>query len=332
VGFLLRRERKNTMNDTDKDITTLLGTLILAALIAFFVIWAIEGTRAEAETQPIDTECYCKAKYLNMAAYNTLPDCCREILVWPGSVTGTNCYGPLCPSESGDRTCNCHYDTGVEDCINVCHRRVAAIGIMLHTRGKNVRVIPEHSLCWNQEFPFEEVAGELFGELYLRVFENAGGFKSCGDANSALLHWEASWATLAQQNNHIQYIQGEIASCYERLDTCLNPPPTPTPTLPYNCEHTEDMIDGPGGAVWKPVSESNGRPVLLMPKSYCDTEVVEIYHGSQQVADMNQTDCEEFGRGVWRGAPRCSELPDNLVLVFDDGECRTVPDPCERYD
>jgi len=108
------------------------------------------------------------------------------------------------------------------------------------------------------------------------------------------------------------------------------PEPIPTPTNP-RCDKTEDMVDGPGGAVWKPVSESDGFPVLLMPARYCDVEQVNIYRNGKKIADMNQTDCEEFGRGVWRGAPSCRALGKDIILVFGS-ECRTVPDACKRYD
>jgi len=96
------------------------------------------------------------------------------------------------------------------------------------------------------------------------------------------------------------------------------------------------MIDGSGGQVWKPISEGNGFPVLLMPTEFCAVDNVDIYGGDVKKSDMSLKDCHEFGRGVWRGAPHCYDLPDNAMLVFEfpDGhtECRTIPDPCTRYD
>ena len=262
---------------------------------------------AQAET------CIC-----NNYSFDEAPDCCKQVIAWPGEVTGVPCYGPLCTAPD-DSTCFCNKEQHSDVCKDLCHKRAVAVGLTI-----GIRVLPEKGLCLGEDFPFPAIGELPFGELYLDVFEGSGGFRGCTQDN-ALTHWEASWSTLRQQNTQINILQNELEFCYE------SQLPPPTPELPYTCSVTEDMIDGPGGAVWKPVSESDGSPVLLMPTSYCDTDVVDIYQGNRKVADMDLRDCAEFGRGVWRGAPRCSSLPNDLTLVFGT-ECRTVPDPCNRYD
>lgn len=107
--------------------------------------------------------------------------------------------------------------------------------------------------------------------------------------------------------------------------------PEPNPVEP-ECAHTEDMIDGGGGSVWKPISESNGRPVILMPQSYCEHDM-EVWDSEGTLIETAKlSDCSENGpRGHWRLNRACGFYPDNLILRFGS-ECRTVPDPCKRYD
>jgi hypothetical protein len=111
------------------------------------------------------------------------------------------------------------------------------------------------------------------------------------------------------------------------------PAPTPTPVPPPGpeCTRTQDMVDGPGGSLWKPVSEGNGRPVVLMPRDYCQYEIMEVW-GTNLIERAPQTDCSENGpRGHWRLSKRCSQYPDDLLLRFGT-DCRTVPESCEKYD
>lgn len=295
--------------------------VILFALLTFCV--ALE---AKAET------CVCRAGPLNAQNFELSSECCRSALVWPGEVTGTNCFGPLCPMPDGwpDNLCNCLRESETEPCLNICEKRLVGAAMALRAEGEDITVIPERGLCFDQEFPFDSVGGEPFSELYLRVFEGSGGFEACNQDN-ALLHWEASWATLKQQDEQIDVLQAEIDYCYDRLDLCENPPPPPTP----ECSRIEDMVDGPGGSLWKPISESNGNPVVLMPGSYCQFVTMEMYNNSTLIERARLSNCSENGgRGHWRPGRRCEWYQDNTENLFlrFGAECRTVPDPCTRYD
>jgi hypothetical protein len=52
----------------------------------------------------------------------------------------------------------------------------------------------------------------------------------------------------------------------QKLDECLA---ALFPPAPPQGECDGSFIDGQGGALWKPISESTGKPVFLLPSSYC---------------------------------------------------------------
>ena len=94
------------------------------------------------------------------------------------------------------------------------------------------------------------------------------------------------------------------------------------------------------GELWKPRSESNGNPVILMPIRYVDA-TIKVYgsDSNQEVADVQrETCCPNGNRKHWFLDTSCDTLqavrPLQVYFNMPDGsvECRTVPDPCTRYE
>lgn len=194
--------------------------------------------------------------------------------------------------------------------------------------------LPTEGLCFGSEFPFEVVGDEPFNELYFRVAKETG-IGNLG-ANHALCHWEASWSTLAYFQELNLMLIDQVEALTSELEECLAPPPPPIEPVEPVCDSTRDYKDGSGGALWKPVSESTGHPVALMPNRYCETKVSAWFDGRKLETARLRTCSANGNRAHHDFSKRCGDYPSNIIIQykFSNGEtdCRTVRDACKRYD
>ncbi len=114
-----------------------------------------------------------------------------------------------------------------------------------------------------------------------------------------------------------------------------------TPGGRLGCSVTQTFVDGGLGALWKPHSERTGTVVILMPAEYRNADVV-VYNNSGDVVDgpLIRDCCSHNGGREHVYLTRSSGdlagagVPLTVQFTFSDGfsDCRTVPDPNQRYD
>lgn len=114
-----------------------------------------------------------------------------------------------------------------------------------------------------------------------------------------------------------------------------------TPAGLAGCSIVDDFVDGGSGALWKPHSERTGTVVILMPPQYRDAGV-EVVNSANQIVDgpLIRDCCSHNGgrehiyltrtAGDLAGAG----APLTVRFTFSDGfvDCRSVPNPQQRYD
>lgn len=107
------------------------------------------------------------------------------------------------------------------------------------------------------------------------------------------------------------------------------------------CDLTGDFVDGPGGRLWKPVSENTHRPVFLLPRSYWSkVGSVEVFgfDGTKLVDGQRRVCCPNGNRAHYDVPQYASVLDEDSPLTvrlnFNDGgnECLTVPVASDRWD
>lgn len=110
------------------------------------------------------------------------------------------------------------------------------------------------------------------------------------------------------------------------------------------CNKKTNFKDGNGGALWKPVSDNSGNPVILLPASYWTRikkiEIFGIDGGVvKKILDGKKRRCCPNGNRAHYDVPmRASKLarykPITVRFTMNGGykECRDVPDPRRRYD
>jgi len=106
------------------------------------------------------------------------------------------------------------------------------------------------------------------------------------------------------------------------------------------CTYSLSFEDGSEGALWKPISDNTGNPVILMPASYwTTTDAIEVYgsNGQKLLDGRRRTCCPNGGRAHFDIPRFCADLqPSPLTVVFKlsggINECRSVPSPCTRFD
>lgn len=156
------------------------------------------------------TECLCAFDWAND------PRCCRSVLVYPEKVTGFPCYGPFCRLEETGAICNCNASIINGDCDLLCKSWILELSEITEKQ-----VYPTRGLCFGSQFPFDEIAGESFVDLYGRVIRGTGAHNLGPD--HALCHWEASWATIREQDASIESLWTELLRLNVELDQCLMP-------------------------------------------------------------------------------------------------------------
>jgi len=154
---------------------------------------------------------------------------------------------------------------------------------------------------------------------------------------SQLCEWHADAAADA----YVELENGDqrISNTYGHYIACINH--RAAQEQKARCNINTDFRDGPNGALWKPVSDNTGNPVILYPASYTGGPAapssVEILDSAfNPVTTSTFRTVANGNRLHWNVNDRCEALPANLIVraTRADGitECRTVPDPCTRED
>ncbi len=112
----------------------------------------------------------------------------------------------------------------------------------------------------------------------------------------------------------------------------------------FGCDVTTDFSDGGGGALWKPVSDNTRQPVFLLPAEYWDSadkgvndiDVLDA-NGNVIANGSRRTCCPNGNRAHFDVRTSCQSLgpaPITIRMSLNGGttECRTVPNPCSRFD
>jgi hypothetical protein len=114
-----------------------------------------------------------------------------------------------------------------------------------------------------------------------------------------------------------------------------------TPGGALKCVPIGTFVDGGQGRLWKPVSESHGTPVTLMPARY-GAASVGIYNNRGELVDtpLRRNCCDHNGGRDHAYFSRTATdlattgVPLTVRYEFPDGsaECLTVDNPSLRYD
>lgn len=143
---------------------------------------------------------------------------------------------------------------------------------------------------------------------------------------TALAHWVAAAHTIK--------VQGELIATYERAAV-----PQPTPEVEVKNE-AAPLKDGAGGWLWKPVSESTGRPVVLGPNEF-EGGKLQLYSYDGQTVDSSMVRAAVTGhngnRMHWFFKRPTSYFkqfaPLLMVITANDRTVSwTIKDPSQRYD
>jgi len=97
-------------------------------------------------------------------------------------------------------------------------------------------------------------------------------------------------------------------------------------------------VDGPGGFLFKPISESDGKLVVLLPANlaYQVSELILKDADGNKIDKGRHAGYHNEGREHFRFSKAGRRYPDNLTVEvrFHDGSTRNylIPDPAKRYD
>lgn len=149
------------------------------------------------------------------------------------------------------------------------------------------------------------------------------------DFDEVRRHWEASGYTLVVQG-------AELIRTQQALDVC-RAANEPLPDAPP-CDVFTDFKDGPGGALWKPVSDSTGRVAFLLPHEYGSASNIKVYSDNGGVVatarfrSFGNPDRAQFD--VSKTAAELAKVQPILVSLDINGrtECYVVLEPLERMD
>ena len=107
------------------------------------------------------------------------------------------------------------------------------------------------------------------------------------------------------------------------------------------CSVTKTFSDGGGGALWKPVSESTGRPVFLLPGAYYSRmkSINIVARNGSSVASAKKRPYLANGNRAHFDVTKTASalnaykpLTVKLQLTDNSVECRTIAEPSRRYD
>lgn len=106
---------------------------------------------------------------------------------------------------------------------------------------------------------------------------------------------------------------------------------------PTRCQKFAKNVDGPGGFVHKPVSDSTGSIVDLFPSNQDPNNCVYLNKNGRKLASGFSSGRTNGFRETIRpsGGGSCSSFPKPLILRCSiDGKrvCHKIKQPCERFD
>jgi hypothetical protein len=99
------------------------------------------------------------------------------------------------------------------------------------------------------------------------------------------------------------------------------------------CDETIKWQNHQRGGLWKPVSESTGRPTILLPQEYQDKQIMLLSPTGKPVATAPFRRLTNPDRATFDVST--SNLPFETRVVIMNGdkvECRYVLDPSKRYE
>ncbi len=112
--------------------------------------------------------------------------------------------------------------------------------------------------------------------------------------------------------------------------------PTPSQSQETECTVHHDPLDGNEGFLWKPISDTKGTAVTLMPQSLrVRNGTVKLVKGGTVLDTLSFKGIANGNRQHWLSKLRASALPKSVTLMATNTEgvhCWFIPDPNKRYD
>ncbi len=181
----------------------------------------------------------------------------------------------------------------------------------------------------------EKINGEAFAGAQLddnkdALYDDRGGEN---DPTIAVAQMEAALLALRTSMEKIE--KGETTVAPRDLNTPSNQKPAAGGSATLNTTGSSSMsgsqkLDGSGGFLWKPESDSNGKLVVLLPKDLTDAvSKVEIYSSlppteANKLASGKFTGNANGDRGHFRFDKPGSEYGDNVYVVATKNDGGTV--------
>jgi hypothetical protein len=109
----------------------------------------------------------------------------------------------------------------------------------------------------------------------------------------------------------------------------------------FSCTKMLSFSDGAGNNLWKPIAESTGTVVILMPAEYRHAEFSIVDASGESAASIIKRDCCDHNGGrdhIFLDQSAASlagkSLPLTVIYKFsaDNVHCLTVANPQQRYD
>ncbi|MCO6430203.1 MAG: VCBS repeat-containing protein [Deltaproteobacteria bacterium] len=110
--------------------------------------------------------------------------------------------------------------------------------------------------------------------------------------------------------------------------------PGPLKSKEPACQVHHESTDGTNGFLWKPVSDTNGLAVVILPEGV-RLRKVRIVKNSQTVESLYFAGNANGGRDHWRSRRRASAFDSNITIMGVRGglvHCWLVSDPLQRFD
>lgn len=156
------------------------------------------------------------------------------------------------------------------------------------------------------------------------------------DGVPIVYHWLACGDTIDLCNSVVPVLTAQRDFALDSLNMCMNPA--------SGCNVETDFADGPGNALWKPVSDNTRLPVFLLPRGYWEGDMAVMggdvvdTNGVVLAAVTRRTCCPNGGRAHFdvnvSAAALAASNPITVRLFLANGltECRTVPNAAQRVD
>jgi len=112
--------------------------------------------------------------------------------------------------------------------------------------------------------------------------------------------------------------------------------PTPSQSQETACTIHHDPLDGNEGYLWKPISDTKGTAVTLMPQSLrVRNGTVKLVKAGTVLDTLSFKGIANGNRQHWLSKLRAAALPKGVTLMATNADgvhCWFIPDPNKRYD